>query len=452
MVFRLMDKMLRKASPETAGWLSRHTPLSVLEKQALYHFRQTVRWVGKKSPFYKRAFAARGIDPMKVRVPADLGDFYTTPEDIATCPEDFVCAPPSIVFESSGTTGRNKQVYYSEDELHHIGFSTAIGLNFMGITREDRVANAFDFSIWIPGMVTHYGLMGRGMFSLAFGKVDPIEVYRRLQQYRFTVIMGEPTWLIRLTELAEQHGAYPLKMLVGSAEEMPAAAVKWMESVWKPARVRMSYGSVELGGALGFQPCDKIDGYHVDCVDFQTELLDPDEEGYGEVVFTTLYRKVMPLIRYRSRDVARFDKEPCACGLNLPTMSRLRGRRDELIVASGGNLYPLMFQKILDPVAGISRDWQVVFRLEGVREVMEIHVETADLDGRVLDEEIRRQITAQYPDLMKNLLLGIFQMRILVHPPGSLRVGRKLRRLVDKRHGHPAPEADDVQAQAAPTS
>jgi hypothetical protein len=75
---------------------------------------------------------------------------------------------------------------------------------------------------------------------------------------------------------------------------------------------------------------------------------------------------------------------------------------------------------------------------------MEIHVESADGAAASLDERIRQEITAQYPDLMKNLMLGIFQMRTQVHPVGSLRVGRKLRRLVDLRHGHPVPEAADA--------
>jgi len=449
----LVDRVLGMASPKDLAWLSTRAPMGFVKKLALMRFRQTVRWAGRKSSFYRRVFAERGIDPAKVRTPADLGDFYTMPEDVALHAEDFICQPPSIVFESSGTTGRNKRVYYSRRELEDIGIAVAVGMHLGGISAQDRIANAFDFSIWIPGMVTHYGLMERGVFCLAFGKVDPLEVYRRLDQYKFTVVMGEPTWLIRLTELAEKHGAYPLKFLVGSAEEMPPSAIPWMENVWRPAKVRMSYGSVEAGGALAYQPCDATDGYHVDHMNYLTESLDPDGDGYGEIVFTTVQRRTMPLIRYRTRDVARFEKEPCPCGIKLPLMSKLRGRRDELVVASGGNLYPLMFQRILEAVPGLTHDWQVVFTLEGVREVMAINVESAGADLQGLDAQVRRQITVQYPDLMKNLQLGIFQMRVVVHRPGTLRVGRKLRRLVDNRYGYALPElkdgaADPVETQA----
>ena len=134
----------------------------------------------------------------------------------------------------------------------------------MGIAPDDRVANAFDFSIWIPGMLGHYGLMAAGNFCLAFGKVDPVEVYRRLGQYNFNVVLGEPTWLIRLTELAEKDGGGRLKLLVGGAEEMPADAVPWMHKVWNGATVKMCYGTVEQGSSIAFQPCPNHDGYHLD--------------------------------------------------------------------------------------------------------------------------------------------------------------------------------------------
>ena len=139
-------------------------------------------------------------------------------------------------------------------------------------------------------------------------------------------MVGEPTWLIRLTELAEQHGAMPLKMLIGGAEEMPAAAIPWMEQVWGGATVKMCYGSVEMGGGLGFQPCPNHDGYHIDDINFLPEIIEADADGYGEIVFTTLTRRVMPLFRYRTHDVARLDAAGCRCGIPGPRLSKLRGR------------------------------------------------------------------------------------------------------------------------------
>jgi phenylacetate-CoA ligase len=426
-------------TPDQIGVMYRSSPTWLADRVSLSAFRQSVRHVGRYSKFYREAFAREGIDADAVRTPADLGGFFTTPDDLASRPEDFICRPPQIVFESSGTSGKNKRVYYSDAELHDGGTAMAAGFRMMGVTPADRVANAFDFSIWIPGLITHYGLMKAGNFCLAFGKVDPIEVYRRLELHRFTVVLGEPTWLIRLTELNERDGCpHKLKLLVGGAEEMPAAASAWMSRVWGGADVRMCYGSVEQGSGIGFQPCKLSGGYHVNTHDFLPEIVEPDAEGWGELIFTTLRRTVMPLVRYRTRDVTQLKTEQCPCGLHAPRILKLRGRRDELVVASGGNLYPLMFETILRDVAGLTHDWQVVFTLEGVREVLTIHVESERQDHDALQREIFDQATREYPDLMKNLGIGIFTMRVEVHPPGVVRRARKLKRLVDRRHV-PAP-------------
>jgi phenylacetate-CoA ligase len=254
-----------------------------------------------------------------------------------------------------------------------------------------------------------------------------------LKQHRFNVVLGEPSWLIRLTEIAEQRGSYPLKLLIGGAEEMPSAAIPWMRGVWGGATVKMCYGSVEMGGGLGFQPCSNHDGYHIDNINFLTEFVDPDADGYAEIAFTTLTRHVMPLVRYRTRDVARLNTGGCPCGIRAPRLSKIRGRCDELVVASGGNLYPLMFESILCDVPGVGRDWQVVFSLDGVREVLDLRVETERTDIDHLEQQIFNQARDLFPDLMKNFDLGIFQMKVTPYPPGYLRTGRKLRRMVDQR-------------------
>jgi phenylacetate-CoA ligase len=215
-----------------------------------------------------------------------------------------------------------------------------------------------------------------------------------------------------------------------------------MRKVWGGATVKMSYASVEMASAIAFQPCDNHDGYHLDTVDFLPEIIEADADGYGELVYTTLSRRTMPLIRYRSRDVARIESQPCACGLPAPRMSKLRGRRDELVVASGGNLYPLMFENILKNVRGLTHDWQVVFKLEGVREILEINVESTRPDFEELEADVHRSATEQYPDLMKNLAIGIFDLRVVVNPPGTVRTARKLKRMVDRRHFTPVADVD----------
>jgi phenylacetate-CoA ligase len=272
---------------------------------------------------------------------------------------------------------------------------------------------------------------------MAAGKVDPMEVYKRIPVYNFNIVLGEPTWLIKLTELAEKHGSYPLKFIIAGAEEMPDAARPWMEKVWQGAKVRMVYASVESSGIIGFEPFDECGRcYHIDENGFLVEITDPDSEGYGEVTFTTLLRKTMPLIRYRNRDISRLIEGPCACGLPFRRLAKMRGRADELIVASGGNLYPLMFEDILKTVDGITNDWQVVFKLRGIKELMEFNLELKEgADKNTIEKQIFDNIKTLYPDLWKNYAIQIFEIVFSYHSPRELRGNKnKLLRILDQRY------------------
>lgn len=435
MLASIVDSLTSAASPHALAFLADKMPRSVTDWKARSSFREVVRYVYKHSKFYRRQLDIRNIDPVKVMEPSDLGDFYTTPQDIVEHAEEFICRPPNMVFESSGTTGRNKRVYVSMDELDRIGRFNAAGMMIGHVDKKDRIVNAFDFNIWIPGMIAQKALEGSGMFGMAAGKVDPAEVYKRIPTYNFNVVMGEPTWLIRLTELAEKNGSYPLKFIIGGAEEMPDAARPWMERVWQGAEIRMVYASVESAGIMAFEAFGECRGYHIDENNFLIEIADPDKEGYGEVTFTTLSRRTMPLVRYRNRDISRLIEERCGCGLPYRRLAKIRGRSDELIVASGGNLYPLMFENILKDVEGITSDWQIVFRLQGIKEVMEYHVEVrpgADKNG--LKAKVFANIRERYPDLWKNMEMAIFDTEFVHHEPGKLRTGRKLLRIIDRRY------------------
>jgi phenylacetate-CoA ligase len=322
----------------------------------------------------------------------------------------------------------------TQDELDEIGRFNATGLFLGGVTKEDRLVNAFDFCIWIPGIITQKAIEKAHLFGMAAGKIDPMEVYKRIPQYKFNIVLGEPTWLIKLTEIAEKEGSYPLKYIIGGAEEMPDAARPWMEKVWQGAKVRMVYASVESGGIMAFEPFSECHGSHIDENNFMLEIVNPDKDGYGEVVFTTLGRRTMPLIRYKNRDISKMIDDACPCGLPFRRLARMRGRTDEMVVASGGNLYPLMFEEIFKGIDGITGDWQIVFKLRGMKEVMEFNFEPKGMaSGDAIKAKVFTNISERYPDLWKNFSLGIFETDFVYHPQGSLRTSRKLLRLVDRR-------------------
>ncbi len=432
----IINKAINSIPPGAIAGIVKAAPPAVLRWKQQGSFREVVRYAYKKSKFYRERFDSFGIDPNKIRFPPDLKDFYTTPIDIIEHAEDFLCQRPHTVFESSGTTGRNKRVYYTQDELDAIGKQNAMGFSFWGIGKNDRLVNAFDFCIWIPGMVTQKGIEKSLVFGMGAGKVDPMEVYKRIKTFGFNVVLGEPTWLIKLTEIAEKNGPYPLKLIIGGAEEMPDAARPWMEKVWLGAKIMMVYASVESGGALAAELGTDCRSYHINENDFLVEIADKGEDGYGEVAFTTLSRKTMPLIRYRNRDISRIIEERCPCGIPFRRLARMRGRSDEMVVASGGNLYPLMFEDVLKDVDGITSDWQIVFKLNGIKEIMEFNLEQRpDKPQDAIKKQVYLNIQDRYPDLWKNLSINIFETEFVYHEPGAIRADkRKLLRLVDKRY------------------
>ena len=435
MLANFLNEAVSAIPPRVSAELLKKIPRSLFDWKRSSSFRYFVNYAYKNSKFYKEQFDKFNIDPRKIRAPIDLGDFYTTAEDVAERAEELLCKDPHAVFESSGTTGRNKRIYMSQEDLDHAGKLDGVGFALWGIEPEDRVVNAFDFNIWIPGHLTQRGLEKSRLFTLAAGKSDPMEVYKRIPVYNINVVFGEPTWLIKLTEIAEEKGAYPLKLIIGGAEAMPEAARAWMEKVWQGAKVKMVYASVECGGVLGFEVGPECNGYHVNEGDYYIEIANPDKDGYGEVVFTTLGRSVMPLIRYRTKDISKIVEGTCMCGVRYRKLAKLRGRSDEIVVSAGGNLYPLMFETVLKDVEGITSDWQIVFKLRGIKEIIEFNLETRD--GASMDNvraKVLDNIKDRYPDMWKNYSISIFEMEFVPHSAGALRTDRKLLRLVDRRY------------------
>ena len=124
------------------------------------------------------------------------------------------------------------------------------------------------------------------------------EFYDRIADYRVNVIVGDPSWLVVLTEIAEKKGAWPVKLMIGGGENMTEETRRYIERVWKTDFI-LSYGQTEAFGAIGMESLAK-DGYHLNEFHNLFEIVDTDKEGTGELVYTTLNRRVMPFLRYKS--------------------------------------------------------------------------------------------------------------------------------------------------------
>jgi phenylacetate-CoA ligase len=409
-------------------------PDALIKRMQAVRFRQTLRLVAEASPFYREEFRRRRIDARRIRRPEDLGDFYTTGEDLRRHgPEAFLTGRPDTAFETTGTTSPvPKVVFFSNRELREVGRAGAMGLRNLGLRREDRVLSAFDSSFWVSPATVRAAFQYIGCFHAEAGKIEPAEFYERALAYKPNVIFGEPSWLVRLSEVAESRGAWQMKFLFSGGENMTEQARRDVETVWR-APLYMSYGQTEGFGAMGVE-CAEQNGYHRNDLNYLFEIADADAEGYGELIYTTLNREVMPLIRYRSTDITRMVDEPCPCGLFVNRIGKIRARCDEMVVCGMGNVGPWVFADLLRDAPCAGSEWQAVIKNEGRYDAIELHVEMNDPSAQSgIEKKILDNLRVNFSDFWKNREMKLYELRVVACAPNTLRAKRKLKRVVDER-------------------
>ncbi|MGH9406743.1 MAG: phenylacetate--CoA ligase family protein [Terriglobia bacterium] len=430
---RLFEGTVARNSPASLSRWAKSVPRPVIRRIQSDAFRNVVRYAAQRQPFFRAQLRERGLDPERIRQPEDLGDIFTTPEELIARPAaDFLCREPEAVFETTGTSGPPKRVYFSYDELDQAARYEAAALAENGVRAGDRVVCTFDAGYWVSSWVTYLACKHMRVFCSAIGKPPPSDFYSRMDIYRYNVIAADPTWLVSLTEIAEKQGAFPLKLILAAGDRMTDVYRNYVQEIWK-APVVLGYGSTEAGGGIGMECCHR-QGYHVDEFNFLFEIIEPDPEGYGELIFTTLSRRTEPLIRYRARDITRFHTDPCPCGATLRRIDKIKGRRDEMVVMGAGNMHPAIFEQVLHDVPGIGERWQVAVRQEGLHDVLEFRLELTDgIDGRRVEQAVKSSLERRYPEMWANQACGMYQLAFKFVPGGTLNQGRKPKRLVDER-------------------
>ena len=422
----------------------RALPLPLLHALRAPALRETFR-IAARAAWYRDAFAAARINPRNARRPEDLGGFYLTPEVLKTRPEALLTGPPELAVESSGTSGHVTRVYLSRRELEYSARQGGLMLGLYGLGRGDRLLSTLGLDWGLGSLLVERLVRYMPVFSMVVGRVDPSEAYARLAEYRFNVVVSDPFWLARLTEIARERGRPgPMKLLIGGGEGITPRTRAELESFWG-AFVCMTYASTEGATILGFE-CTHRAGYHVNEFDFCVEIADADSDGYGEIVLTTVSRRVMPLIRYRTGDVARWLSEPCPCGLPFRRLSPLRGRLDEQVSCAWGNLHPDFFEPLLAAVPGLGDDWQVAVYERDLATVVQIRLELV-ADAAARERAVQAVLGAlqrSRPDAWLAYCQRLIDLEVVFVAPGTLRTRRKLLRLVDERLSGPPPWAADA--------
>ncbi|MCR5795599.1 MAG: hypothetical protein K6G61_09705 [Solobacterium sp.] len=334
----------------TDAWIASRLGISeeelsaeVLRAYQIRRFQETVRYAAGHSRFYAGMFA--GTDPDSICTAEDIKKLGVTSEnDLAGRENLFLCIPPGSVdriftVPTTGTNGNQKRIFFTAGDLapsvefYYHAFLTFIRpedrlLVMMGGTAEGSVGDTIDRSLSPIGVTTR-----------VFGQVTDLETaWNAVMEFRPDVIVGIPYQIGALAAWSRSHGLpHGVRCVLLSADDVPNAVRQRISGIWG-AEVYSHYGLTETGLAGGVDCCAHR-GYHLRSCDMYAEILDPDADGFGELAVTPFGRRAMPLIRYRTGDIARISTERCPCGGVLPRLETIRGRLSNSCMISGQRVF-----------------------------------------------------------------------------------------------------------------
>jgi phenylacetate-CoA ligase len=341
-------------------WIKEKTNHGDLRAWQLAKLNETLVLARGRSPFYKKHF--EGL-PESISSLDDLRQFpFTTAEDIRQNPLRFVCVSQSdiqriVTLQTSGTTGEPKRIFFTADDQK-------LTIDFFGVGMSTLTEPDERVLIFLPGEtpgsvgdLLRIGLERKGRNPIPYGMVkDPFHALDVMESLQADCLVGSPTQILSLARRWNPKNKAPRTVLL-STDYVPAAIVNVLENTWG-CKVFNHYGTTEMGLGGGVE-CEAHRGYHLREADMLFEIVNPEtgepvpDGEYGEVVFTTLTRRGMPLIRYRMGDRSRFIVGKCPCGTKLRTMEKIRGRFSGFVSVGDETLKLPDFDEALFPIQGL---------------------------------------------------------------------------------------------------
>lgn len=416
-----------------------------LEDLQSRRLRELAERLYHSTPFYRQAFDEAGIDPARIGGLQDLPSLpFTVKNDLrAAYPYKLFSAPLDDIVRihaSSGTTGQISVVGYTRDDLQMWAQCVARALTAAGASAHDIIQVSYGYGIFTGGLGLHDGATYLGASVIPASGGNTKRQIQFLRDFGVTGLACTPSYALLIAETARELGedpaAFPLRFGVFGAEAWSVGMREQLESAFG-IKAYDIYGLSEiLGPGVAFE-CSAQHGLHINEDHFLTEIVDPQtlrpvpEGEFGEIVFTTLTKQGIPLLRYRTRDISRFITEPCSCGRTLRRLDRLRGRSDDMLIIRGVNVFPSQIEQVLTGVTGVSSNYQIIVSREGLMDKVLVKVEIepdfpADEIARF--ESIERQVRAE----IESALAISVQVR-LVEPKSIARSEGKAQRLIDNR-------------------
>ena len=429
-------------------WNPKYECMSDDEKRELQgkRLKETVEHVYKNVSFYKEKMDAMGIQPGDVKGIDNLRDLpFTYKTDLREhYPYGLFAVPMEDVVRihaSSGTTGKRTVVAYTREDIDVWAEVCARTISACGATKNDILQNAYGYGLFTGGLGIHYGGEKIGMSVVPISGGNTRRQLELMQDFQSTVISCTPSYALYLAEVIEESGIdrSKIKLKAGIFGAEP-----WSEQMRKDIEKRLGvlaidiYGLSEIIGPGVSQECPEQCGLHINDDHFVPEIIDPDTVEVldygekGEIVFTTVTKKALPLLRYRTRDISRLDNAPCACGRTSYRMEKVTGRTDDMLIIRGVNVFPTQIESVLLELGETAPHYQLIVTKAGTMDALEVQVEMTD---SLFSDEVKR-----IEDLERKLkfniesTLAISAKVTLVEPKTIARSEGKAQRVIDNRN------------------
>lgn len=394
--------------------------------------------------FYKRKFDEIGLKPTDIKSIDDISKLpFTVKQDLRdNYPFGLFAVPKEDlvrVHASSGTTGKQTVVGYTKNDIDIWSQCAARALTAAGGSPSDYIQISYGYGLFTGGLGLHYGVEKMGATAVPASTGNTNRQIQLLQDFGVNILACTPSYALYIAESLKKRNidpkSLPLRVGIFGAEA-------WSENMRKEIEQSLNikaydiYGLSEIAGPGVAFECSEQNGMHV-CEDyFYPEIIDPQtlqpvpEGEYGELVFTCIGKEALPLIRYRTRDIAKLSREKCSCGRTLIKMSKPRGRSDDMLIIRGVNVFPAQVEHVILEL-GFKPNYEIVVERKNNLDIMTVCIEMTDdffSDSVKKIEQTERKVEAAMQST-----LGISAKIHLVEPDSLPRFEGKAVRVIDKR-------------------
>lgn len=419
------------------------------DEMAVLQGKKLVRTVQRcydNVPFYHNKMKDMGLEPGDIRGIEDIVKLpFTTKEDLRNnYPFGLRAVPQSEIVRvqgTSGTTGKLTVVPYTRHDVDVWAESAGRCLTMAGLTKEDIIHICYGYGLFTGGLGADFAAQRIGAMAVPMSAGNTARQIMCMEDFGATALACTPSYALYLAEsIAEAGKVDAMKLRVGIHGAEP-----WTEEMRKKIQDILHiecfdiYGLCEITGPGVAMDCRQHKGLHINHDFFYPEILDPithepmDDGELGELVFTTLEKEGMPLLRYRTKDLTSIDYSTCECGRTLPRISKFKGRTDDMKVIRGVNVFPTQVETVLLSMGGdISNHYQMIVDRENNADRLTVMVEVCD---SVFSDEIGK-LDALKQKVAAGLkqALGISVEVKLVEPKTIQRSEGKAKRVIDNRN------------------